>query len=537
MAKSHGIPSFSTGPAPWLATVLALALAWTPLVADSKSRRGQPSDEALSDTPVAAADGRKTRKLVLGFKQLGAWGSIRLQGVDGAQTLTFPIRSDEVVVGAKLRIAYDYSPALIPELSHLTVALNDRMASVIGLPREKPVGNARDIDLDPRLFRDNNYLQFKLIGHYTRQCEDPYHSSLWLLLSDLGRLELTLAPVAQSSDLKKLPNPFFDRREQTQLSVPFVLPRNPGPGNLQAAGVVASWFGLQAPQRGIQFPVSLGELPEGHAVVFLQGSESIAGVRANANASLTLVPHPADPRWRLLVVSGNDAADLMRAARALALGSSALAGSHVTVGKETEAAPRKPYDAPAWLPTDRPVHLGEILPSTSLRVHAYYPDAIRLNYRVSPDTFVWHSRGVPLDLRLRATRLPWHRNSSLNIGLNSNYLQTLALNTPQAAGQDPNTGPALRQELLHLPPYPLQGRDQLQLTYHFDVTRQGECQSLPPNNLEAAIDAESTIDFSSFPHYAAMPNLAYFASLGFPYTRLADLSETAVVLSESPNAN
>jgi cellulose synthase (UDP-forming) len=33
-----------------------------------------------------------------------------------------------------------------------------------------------------------------------------------------------------------------------------------------------------------------------------------------------------------------------------------------------------------------------------------------------------------------------------------------------------------------------------------------------------------------------LPNLSFFASSGFPYTRMADLSGTAVVLPERPNA-
>jgi cellulose synthase operon protein B len=34
----------------------------------------------------------------------------------------------------------------------------------------------------------------------------------------------------------------------------------------------------------------------------------------------------------------------------------------------------------------------------------------------------------------------------------------------------------------------------------------------------------------------ALPNLSYFSSLGFPFTRMADLSETAVILPDRPNA-
>ena len=62
-------------------------------------------------------------------------------------------------------------------------------------------------------------------------------------------------------------------------------------------------------------------------------------------------------------------------------------------------------------------------------------------------------------------------------------------------------------------------------------------QKFATDNLQATVDPESTLDFSEFPHYVAMPNLAYFADLGFPFTRMADLSETAVVLPAQPSAD
>lgn len=517
-----------------LPILVGLLLTQGPGALARSSHAKSAESTAASVSPADEGGNERNRAVSLSFKDMGAWGSIQLRGVDGTRYLSFPVRSDEVVVRARLRLAYDYSPALIPELSHLVVSLNGRVASVIGLPRDKATGNTRDIDLDPRMFRDMNELKFQLIGHYTRQCEDSYHSSLWIQLSDLARLELTLAPVTQSRNLKDLPAPFFDRREQTQQTVPFVFPAKPAMGSLQAAGVVASWFGMQAPDRGVQFPVSLGALPSGHAVIFLQGNESIEGIRANPNASLSLIPHPTNPSARLLLVSGNDAADLMRAARALALGSPEIAGSYATIGKETEPAARQPYDAPSWVPSNRPVHLGELTTPQNLQVHAYYPDPIRLNLRIPPDTYAWRTDGIPLDLRFRAVRLPQQRNASLNLSLDGNFVQSFALD---AAG--PATAPGangLHRELVRLPASALQGRDQLQLSYYFDVLRQGECLELPPNNLEGNIEPDSTLDLSAFPHFAAMPNLAYFASLGYPYTRLADLSETAVIVNDNPNA-
>ncbi|MBC7502309.1 MAG: cellulose biosynthesis cyclic di-GMP-binding regulatory protein BcsB [Herminiimonas sp.] len=538
--------------APLLAAVLFTMFATgalAPAPAESKSRKAKAEaaetvrEEVVEAEPAVVAP--KQRTVSLTFKQMGAWSAVKLRGVDGSQTLGFSIRADEVVVAAKLRIAYDYSPALLPDLSHLRVLLNDRVSMVEALPQNKSIGNAREINLDPRLFGEVNELRFNLIGHYTRQCEDPFHSSLWLTLSDLGRLELTLAPVSVANDLRNLPAPFFDKRDNLPLKLPFVFASAPSFGTMRSAGVVASWFGMQAGARGAQFPVSLNALPDGNAVVFMQGSDSIAGLKTTTGSTISIQPHPTNALAKLLVVTGANDEELARAARAIALISPTLAGQSVSVTKETDAAPRKPYDAPAWIPTDRPVRFGELAKATDLQVQGYFPNVVRLNYRVSPDLFTWRTAGAPLKLKYRATRLPQHKNSSLGVNLNNNFIHTLALNEPyrKTGGVDglnlvsPAITHAMREEALYLPPYAGGGRDQLQLAYAFDVIKEGECRNLPPDNLQGAIDAESTLDFSGFPHYAVLPNLAYFSNIGFPFTRMADLSETAVILPERPNAD
>ncbi|NEX60029.1 cellulose biosynthesis cyclic di-GMP-binding regulatory protein BcsB [Noviherbaspirillum galbum] len=495
------------------------------------------------DGSTAASAGQRTVSLT--FKQLGAWSSLKLRGVDGSQSIGFTLRADEVVVGAKLRLAYDYSPALLPDLSHLRVLLNERVVSVENLPQGKNVGNLREIPLDPRLFNEFNELRFNLVGHYTRQCEDPWHTSLWLTLSDLGRIELTLAPVSTNSDLKNLPAPFLDTRDITALKLPFVFVQDPQPGPIRAAGIVASWFGIQAGSKGAQFPVNLNKLPDGNAVVFLQGNDSFAGLKPAKGATLSVHPHPTNPLAKLLLVAGNNEEDILRAARALALVSPTLIGQSVTVTKESDAPARKPYDAPAWIPVDRPVRIGELSRPSDLRVQGFYPGVIRVNYRVPPDVFTWRTPGAPLKLKYRATRLPEQRNSTLAVSLNQTYIDTLAINGPNK-GQGANgldrivpvkaENNSVRDASLYLPPYELGGRDQLQFAYTFDLIKEGECKNLPPDNMQGAIDAESTIDFSSFPKYAVLPNLGYFANVGYPFTRMADLSETAVVLSERPTA-
>ena len=326
------------------------------------------------------------------------------------------------------------------------------------------------------------------------------------------------------------------------LSLPFVFASPPNLGTLKAAGVLSSWFGQQAGVRGAQFPVSVNTLPEGNAVVFLLGGENLQGVKGVAASTLSIQPHPSNPNAKLLLVSGVNEAELMRAARAIALLSPSLSGQTVTVTKETESALRKPYDAPAWLRTDRLVKFGEIAKPEELRVQGYYPEVVRLNYRVSPDLFTWRTPGVPMHLKYRSSRLPLHHSSSLNVNINSVIIDTLPLNElydkveAQSRPILPKTeNKSISDAALFIPPYAVTGRDQLQLAFSFDVIKEGECRNMPPDNLQAAIDSESTLDFSGFPHYVAMPNLSYFSSLGFPFTRMADLSETAVVLPDRPN--
>ena len=539
-------------PSPWIMGLfIAMLVVANAFVAPDVQAKSSRSKHSATETNQQAEGPRPDtrfntqRTVSLSFKQLGAWGPISLRGVDTSRTLAFGLRADETVVAAKLRFAFDYSPSLIADLSHLRVLINERVVDLEPLRKDRELGNAREVAIDPRVFRPFNTVRFHGIQHYTRQCEDPFHSSLWITINDNSSLELTLAATPRTGDLKHLPAPFLDKADIGLTNLPFVFGSTPTLGTLHAAGIAASWFGMHAAQRGVQFPVHLNSLPNGNAAVFLEGTSKVDGIGAMAQgASISIQTHPNNPSARLLVIAGGNAEELARAARALALQSPTFTGQGVQIAKETPAAPRKPYDAPAWIPTDRPVRLGEIAKPEDLRIQGYYPDTIRLNYRLPPDVFAWRTPGAPVQLKYRAVRLPTHHNSSLNIGQNLGFIDALALNTDLKQSGDTvqltlpgTTSSAVRMHGFHIPPYSLNGRNQLQFSYFFDVVKEGECRSLPPDNLQATVDPESTLDFSEFPHYVAMPNLAYFADLGFPFTRMADLSETAVVLPAQPSAD
>jgi cellulose synthase operon protein B len=95
------------------------------------------------------------------------------------------------------------------------------------------------------------------------------------------------------------------------------------------------------------------------------------------------------------------------------------------------------------------------------------------------------------------------------------------------------SGTVQQSEELRIPAFQLVSNNQLQFRFTLDPQRTGPCDHVPGDQARQGIDPDSTIDFSGFAHYTAMPNLALFANAGYPFTRYADLSETAIVISDT----
>jgi len=478
------------------------------------------------------------------LEELGALGPIELRSVDGRRNVSFSLRNDEVITAARLSLNYAWSPALIPELSHLKISLNDELMSTLPLSREDHDGRTSEIKLDPSMFIDFNKLTLGQIAHYTRECEDPAHSTLWSIVSNQSKLDLIVRHLRLPDDLALLPAPFFDKLDNRKLILPFIFPAKPNNEVLHAAGVVASWFGSLASYRGAQFPVLLDSLPKGNGVIMVVGNTAPAGLNlpAISGAGLAVVTNPLNPNAKLLVIMGRDAKELDLAAQALALGKATLNGSYVGVSSLEEIPARKPYDAPNWLPTDRKVHIAELVKSEQLQAEGLSAEPITLNFNIPPDIFGWRSEGVPLDLHYRYTPRPQPDRSTLNVTMNNLFVQAMPLESlPSRTVKNLKLpflkdGMAVNKELVLIPHDNIFGQNQLQLYYYFDYTKQGACKDVFLNNERGAIDDDSSIDFSSFPHFTALPNLNFFVNDGFPYTRMADLSETAVIMPDNASS-
>ena len=543
---------------------LALVLAISPVAgasAQTTSLRGveavkpgaaAPSDTALQRSaeiesrmrtvPTVTRLGPGERQVRASLRDLQVRQSVRLRGVQGEVGIPIGGREDEILKSGVLVLDFAYSPALLPDLSSVTVLINDEVVRSLPLPRSGADRTRVEIPIDPALIvPGDNRLNLRLIGHYTRDCEDPLHSSLWANISNVrSYLDLKFQRLGLAPDLQAYPAPFFDAHDVAPLRLPFVFAGAPSNGDLEAAASLASAFGAMASYRGFTFPASVGSLPDGDSIVFLTPEHMIPELaRTITGPSVAVVRHPRDPFSSLLLVMGRDAAELKQAAAGLAYTQGSLSGNYADLGGGSVPVYGK-NSAPRWLQTDRPTRLGDLTASSNLVGLGLQPGRLAASFRLPPDLFFWPAEGARLKTTYAYPRGEWldRKRSRLDVTVNGQYVRSLPLETRNPfnwLGREQGVTSTRSTAVANLPAYALFGQNELGFTYDLQVTDPGECVSHLPNNVMSSIDPASTLDLRGAHHAAQMPNLALFTGGGFPFTETPDLGQTVVLMAANPS--
>ncbi len=507
------------------------------------------SADAATTTPVVVEDA-PSRDVKLSFAKIAPPpGSMVLRGSNPDGGIEFGMRSDEVVSKAMLNLTYTPSPSLLPTTSQLKVYLNDELMGVLPVTKEQ-LGKkvSTQIPIDPLYITDFNRVRLEFIGHYRDVCENPANTTVWLDVARNSSLDLTYQALKVRNDLSHFPVPFFDARDNRALNLPIVFANSPDLPQQQAAAIVASWFGAKAGWRGQTFPVLFNTLPDRNAIVFATNDRRPDFLRdhpAVKAPTIEMIDHPNNPYMKLLVVFGRDDNDLLKAAQGIAAGNILFRGDSVTVDEVKPLLARAPYDAPNWVRTDRPVTFGELktyeqqLQSTGLE-----PASINLSLNLPPDLYLMRSTGIDMDLKYRYTMPPVKDSSRMDISLNDQFLQSFNLNSTQDVNKLMLRLPVLQGLLdgkndVSIPALRLGAMNQLRFDFQYMNPMPGgsvdNCVTFQPVQNHVVIGDDSTIDFSNYYHFLPMPDLRTFANAGFPFTRMADLSDTVIVMPKQPS--
>ena len=459
---------------------------------------------------------------------------IEMRGIDSRHEIYFTLPLTHVVRTAKVHLYYTFSPSLLPQLSHIKLLMNGTLFATVQ-PTPGKLGGSDSTDADaeftipPELLVHSNNLTVEFIGHYTLVCEDPANTTLWARVHRNTYLDIQGDQLPFADDLKQLPAPFLDPAVIQPLSIPIVFASAPSYKAIQAAGIVASYFGLISEGRPVRFPVHIGQLPQGNAIVISDGSGNLPPGLNLPNVSAPTVAmrtNPNDPYNKVLVIAGADADQAVIAAQAVALHSDMLSGADTPIGNFRLPDSRKPDDAPRWAQNDQRIALWNYTSLDQLQGDGSAP--LNVYFRIAPDIFYPEDPNARLRLAYRYNSIPIGPISSMQVRINNAFLGSVPLVPGQQESREMQVDVPV--PVVDLRPF----SNSLSFDFTFQLLKKGGCQDTTPINMQAAILRDSFLDLRGYPHYAPLPNLEIFANAGFPFTRIADLGETTAVLPAVP---
>jgi hypothetical protein len=146
----------------------------------------------------------------------------RVRGIDGFYSLSFPLPNKWEIISANGYIKYTPSILLLKELSSAIVSFNDVVVSQFRIFDKQDSGIK--FEINPILFYEHNFLKFEAIQHYTYECEDGSHTSLWSDIDlDNSYLELLVRPKALEEMISSIKYDVFDDKQYSVTPLNFIV--------------------------------------------------------------------------------------------------------------------------------------------------------------------------------------------------------------------------------------------------------------------------------------------------------------------------
>jgi hypothetical protein len=517
----------------------------------------------------------KTKSNTYTLKEIGTTNPVLLQGLDARYDHLLNVRSDEIALGVKLKLQFYFSKYLLDN-SELEVLVNDQTVKKIKLDGAQ--GNqltTEEIEIPYQILTANNLITYKFQGHYSNNCEDPRDSRLWFVLGNKSQFELTTSQFATQSDLSAFPVPFIDPDQQAQSVIPFVFAGSPDKNTLEAAGILSSFMGATGYQQKIKFKSVFNKIPtSGNAIIFVSDPEYLVNLnfkKINPEPSLAIIDNPFDKLGKLLLVMGSNGNAHKTSVLNLIDKKRLINGDYIQLNDGVpKFAKRVPYDAPAWVQTDKPIKISDISGAPkgdNLKVTSYGSTVIPLDLPLPPDLYhIKGSTGIKVDLKFAFSLPDSTKGESASLGISDDqrFVRDFTLTSQEnslfgqlknyfnnklayyinfgKSSSDLDESESRLDQVkdkrvkFEVPIFPNQSDLKLRAFFNYKYPQDLECVASTPIPLtQKMLLPSSSIDVSHVSHFIEMPNLSVFAQKGFPFTRLADLSDTGVILNKNFN--
>ena len=254
---------------------------------------------------------------------------------------------------------------------------------------------------------------------------------------------------------------------------------------------------------------------------------------------VTIADAPASLSGKMLVIQGRNDEDLLAAVRALGTDRPVMVGETFRVKKAEVPPVREVYDAPRWINTDAEIPFSKLMQypgQLSARGHVMAP--VQLPVKFAPDLFMVGDAELGMQIRYRYAKPMPEETAQLRTFVNGYLADSDTLAGRDGRGSRTVQLPAFYGAISVDDPMgaTLTHSTSLGFSVSYERTIQGgsqdNCRSVSLIGHQMEIEPTSTLTVKGLFHHAELPNLKLFTRSGYPFTKYADLSQTAVFIPQ-----
>ncbi|GAB4377166.1 MAG: hypothetical protein Kow00121_25840 [Elainellaceae cyanobacterium] len=492
---------------------------------------------------------------VLEFNRSPVVGNrLRLEGIYNEARLRFTRPRNWQPESVKVLLRFRHSAALYASRSNLTVLVNG--TSVGSVPLNKPQGEIGSVafDIPADVMQDYNEVVIAALQNNSPTCtQDPFDPSLWTEILPDSKIVFDFEPQPIALDFSRYPYPVYDTLSLEANRVAYLLPNTLNEAWLTATTRYQASLGRIAEYRALDTRLieAIDDAEENEHLVVIGTPEAQPALAAldlplslsNGNlldaeqkvlppdVGVLMLATTAEGRVPVLVATGNGEEGVSKAVQFLVQSQDQKIGTgHVMFVNQVTEAPSPP--ARQWqgyLPTADTFQLRDLQtynnqPFEDVTVRGSHAPALEFDFKALPDDQFLPGSSVNLvysyspqvnpvtslvEVELDGIPVDGRRLSSINGGDRESFR-------------------------LDLPGERIKPNSRMQVNFRLDPRERRSCSRVTDQQLWGTIHADTSFDLKR-QNVVKIPDLKLL-QFGYPFAAPQDLSSTAIVVPDQPNA-
>jgi hypothetical protein len=463
--------------------------------------------------------------------------------------VSLPISSRWQVEKAHLFVKYVSSIALKPSRSLLAVGLNKHIFVQRTL-NQPDVREEIAVAIPPEDFGDYNELFIRVNQHYLVEgCEDEAAPELWTEIdTDNSYVDLVIKEKPVPEQVSSIFSYLFDKKSVVRQQVHFVFQETPDDLGLFWAAFLSGSMGKYLSYRDTFITAdSSFDHQQDNILIGLrasireqllrtfgaEGFGDIQELEEKIKGNINLLANPKNPTRALLVFTGNSLEELDEAVLAFpSLDFMAYSSGSIFIKENRLPQPAEAYSAPGFVPLKEKVLFSELGFKTTT-FSDMHPPAESMEFKIYPEYYFDSKSQMKLYLHLLYPRII-RFDSIMNLFSNESFIYQVALEHNERKQESKIQEWLDIDKLTEIPMYMFhKGQNELSVISRMVPFKKGKCEIYNRENLQVTLMDDSYIKLPPAKRWVEMPYLDYIASAVYPYSIYPDLSDTAIVITDT----